>query len=128
MQFRYKIKKDIFAGGYTLHIQYQVDSCGEWKKFVRKDLFNVCLELTGAFYILSRPSPNEQLYTLDRCVKKYGSMQELVTAYILSVLKDNKNKMIKRNKTEDLRKMIDGLANNTWSDVIVIDEDEISEE
>ena len=61
-------------------------------------------------------------------MKKYNSMRELVTAYILNILKDKNKKMIKRNKTEDLRKIIDGFADNTWSDVIVIDEDEIGGE
>jgi hypothetical protein len=55
-------------------------------------------------------------------------MQELVTAYILSILKDNKKIMIKRNDTKKIKQMIDGFADNTWSDAIVIDEDELSEE
>ena len=128
IRFRYKVTKDFFDGGYTLHIQYQADTGDKWKKFVRKDLFDVCLKLTGEFYILSRPSPNEQLYTLDYCIKKYNSMRELVTAYILSILKDKNKKMIKRNKTEKLRKIMDGFVSETWSDVIVINEDEIGGE
>lgn len=129
MRFRYKITKDIlWRGSYTLHIQYQVDACSQWKKFARKDLFKVCAELAKDWWILSHPSISEQLDIISDSLRKYRTMEKLVTVYILSILEDKKCTMIKRNKTEDLRKMIDDLANNTWSDVIVIDEDEISEE
>lgn len=33
-----------------------------------------------------------------------------------------------RNDTKNIKQMIDGLVSRTWSDVIVIDEDEINEE
>lgn len=128
MQFRYKITKDILWGCYTLHVQYWADTRNKWKKFSRKDLFDVCLKLTGDSYIFNRPSFDEQLHTINNCIKKCNSTREFVTAYILSILRDKNKKMIKYNKNKDLRKMIDKLANNTWSDVIVIDENKISEE
>ena len=129
MLFRYKITKDIlWSGSYTLHIQYQVGSCDKWKKFARKDLFDVCAELANDWWILNRPSISQQLNRIAYSLKTYGTMQELVTAYILSILKDNKKIMIKRNDTKKIKQMIDGFADNTWSDAIVIDEDELSEE
>ena len=126
MRFRYKITKDIW-GGYNLHIQAQVESCGKWKKFQRIDLFDACIIVTDNYYIC-RPSMSQQLKQIDRCITSYGSMREIVIAYISIILKYKRKKMDKRNDTKKIRQMIDSLVDKTWSDVIVIEEDEISKE
>ena len=127
MQFRYKITKDILWGGYTLHIQYQVITCAKWKKFKRVDLFRVCTNLNGNWDIVE-PSLNDQLIEIDYCMKSHGSMRAVVTTYILNKLKDEKKWMNKCFDTKNIKQVIDGLADNTWSDVIAISENEISEE
>ena len=127
MQFRYKITKDILWGGYTLYIQYQVITCAKWKKFKRVDLFDACVVTTGDWYICP-PSAQQQFNYIGRCIKSYGSMRDVVIAYISIILQDKKKKMDTRNDTKNIKQMIDGLVNRTWSDVIVIDENEISEE
>lgn len=125
MHFRYKIVKCIL-GGYDIRIQYQ-KPCGKWKRFKRVDLFDACVIATGDWYIC-RPSVQQQCNYVDRCIKSYGSMRDIVIAYISIILKDRKKKMDTRNDTQSIKQMLDGLVNKTWSDVIVIDENELSEE
>ena len=125
MRFRYRIVKCIW-GGYDIRIQIQKPS-GKWRRFKRVDLFDACVVTTGDWYIC-RPSAQQQFNYIGRCIKSYGSMRDVVIAYISIILQDKKKKMDTRNDTKNIKQMIDGLVSKTWSDVIVIDEDEISEE
>lgn len=89
MRFRYRITKCIW-GGYDLHIQSQ-KSCGKWKRFKRIDLFDACVIAAGNWYIC-RPSTKQQLNQIDCCIKSYGSMRDVVIAYISIILQDKKKK------------------------------------
>ena len=124
MRFRYKIKRDFWPFSYTVCIQYQADSCDKWKRFKHVDLYQMCTKLNDTWYF-SSSSLSVQLAEVNHCIQSYGSMKAAVTAYILSILKDKKKNMNEHFDIENLKQMVKSLANNTWSDVIVIDEDEI---
>ena len=47
--------------------------------------------------------------------------------YILSILKERASEMVKRNDSQDTKKLLNNIANNTWSNVITIDEETILE-
>ena len=127
MYFRYKIKKDLILGGYTLTIQNKSNISDKWKRFKCVDMFKACMHLEDCFYF-SYPSIKQQRVNIVNCIDKYGSVEKLVIEYILSILRERSDKMIEHNKNKDLKKLVNNIASNTWSDVIIINEDKISKE
>ena len=127
MYFRYKIKKDLFGTAYTLIIQCKSSTDDKWKRFKRTDLFKLCADFEGEWWVFSCPGYEVQRNIIINCINKYGSVEKLVTKYILSILKERASKMVKRNDSQDTKKLLNNIANNTWSNVITIDEETILE-
>ena len=128
MYFRYKIRKDLFGTTYTLIIQRKSNTDDKWKRFKRTDLFKLCADIEGEWWVFSCPAYAIQRNIIINCIDKYGSVEKLVTKYILSILKERVNEMVKRNDSQDTKKLLNNIANNTWSNVIAISEEEVNKE